>query len=64
MTRGMTVEQSRQAEQIVRRWIWATRLSTPADRTVEQGAVGELAVALLDQLLREERRHGRLEAAA
>jgi hypothetical protein len=56
MARGMTVEQSRQAEQIVRRWMWAVRLSAPADRTVEQGAVGEMAVALLDQLLRSERR--------
>jgi hypothetical protein len=56
MTRGMTEEQSRRAEQIVRRWLWAGRLSVPADRTVEQNAVGEMAVALLEQLLRDQRR--------
>jgi hypothetical protein len=58
----MTDDQTRRAEQIVRRWLWAARLSVPADRTVEQAAVGELAVALLDQLLRDARRSGRLES--
>jgi len=51
----MTEEQCRRAEQIVRRWRWASRLSVPADRAVEQNTVGELAVMLLDQLLSDQR---------
>ncbi|HEY0640187.1 MAG TPA: hypothetical protein VGD67_21365 [Pseudonocardiaceae bacterium] len=47
----LTTGQARQAEHIVRRWRWADRLSAPSDRAVEQAAVGELAVALLAELL-------------
>lgn len=54
----LTEEQRRSAEQIVRRWSWAGMLSAPGDRTVEQSAVGRLAVALLEQLLRDEPRRG------
>lgn len=57
----MTEEQSMLAEQIVRRWLWADRLSAPGDRTVERNAVGEAAVALLEQLLRNHRRIADLE---
>jgi hypothetical protein len=56
MNGRLTEEQRRRAEHIVRRWLWAARLSVPADRTVEKGAVGGMAVAFLDQLLAEERR--------
>lgn len=52
----MTEEQTRRAEQIVKRWLWATRLSAPADRAVEQAVVGELAVGLLEQLVGARRR--------
>lgn len=55
MARRLTEEQSHRAEQIVKRWIWAARLSAPADRSIERNVVGEQAVALLDQLLREDR---------
>jgi hypothetical protein len=55
MASQMTEEQRRNAEQIVRRWLWADKLSVPADRHVEQGAVGSMAVALLEQLLHDER---------
>ncbi len=64
----MTEDQSVWAEQIVRRWLWADRLSAQADRTMEKTAAGEAAVALLEQLLRDHRRgevdHGSLGAAA
>jgi len=62
----MTEEQSARAEQVVRRWLWADRLSAQADRVVEKTAAGEAAVALLEQLLREHRRGdgGSLSAAA
>jgi hypothetical protein len=52
----MTEEQARRAEQIVKRWLWAARLSVSTDRAVEQAVVGELAVALLDQLVGDRRR--------
>jgi hypothetical protein len=54
----MTEEQARRAEQIVKRWLWAARLSVSTDRAVEQAVVGELAVALLDQLAGDRRRAG------
>lgn len=53
-------EHYRRAEQIVHRWRWAVELSAPADRTVEQNAVAEQAVALLSQLLVDDRRAGGL----
>ncbi|HEY3258728.1 MAG TPA: hypothetical protein VGJ95_00425 [Pseudonocardiaceae bacterium] len=56
MARNLTEDQRRFAEQIIRRWTWAGMLSAQADRTVEQGAVGSLAVALLEQLLGDYRR--------
>jgi hypothetical protein len=61
MTKLLTNEQSDQAEQIVRRWLWASGLSVPADRSVEQGVVGEMAVALLEQLLHDRVRTSQLE---
>jgi|GEM_PF-6749059 len=51
MGEQLTKEQRHSAEQIVHRWVWAVGLSTPADRSVEQGAVGGMAVALLEQLI-------------
>lgn len=61
MKRTMTDEQIVRAEQIVRRWLWADRLSAPGDRTVERDTVGEAAVALLEQLLRDHRRNALFE---
>lgn len=55
MSGQLTEEQRHSAEQIVRRWLWAVGLSAPADRSVEQGAVGGMAVALLRQLIGEPR---------
>jgi hypothetical protein len=55
MSGQLTEEQRHSAEQIVRRWLWAVGLSAPADRSVEQGAVGSMAVALLKQLIGEQR---------
>jgi hypothetical protein len=52
----MTEEQARRAEQIVKRWLWAARLSVSTDRALEQAAVGELAVALIEQLVGDRRR--------
>lgn len=57
MVGQLTEEQRHSAEQIVHRWLWAVGLSTPADRSVEQGAVGGMAVALLEQLIGA-KRHG------
>lgn len=62
MARTMTDEQCARAEQLVRRWLWADRLSAPADRTVERTAVGEAAVTLLEQLLRDHRRNAEFDA--
>lgn len=61
MSTLLTNEQSRQAEQIVHRWLWASGLSVPADRLVEQNIVGELAVSLLEQLLHDRAHTGQLE---
>lgn len=61
MVTVMSEEQSARAEQIVRRWLWADCLSAPGDRTVERTAVGEAAVALLEQLLRDHRRNAEFE---
>jgi hypothetical protein len=58
MNQLLNEEQRRSAEQIVQRWWWAGMLSTPADRTVEQSAVGSMAVALLEQLLHSEQQPG------
>lgn len=64
MINRMTEEERRRAEQIVRRWLWATGLSSPTDRSVEQSTIGELAVDLLTQLLMDDcRRSTRSDAA-